>query len=350
MEKLHGLITAPLHEVEVERIAAVNSMVEVTYAMEEVRAELDITPESAIPLGRPMWQRELTRADASKALDSMLAHTEVMLSWRLPLNLLSRAPRLRWIQRFGAGVEMLSGAGGILDSDVIVTNASGIHATMVGEFVLCLMLMIAKKAPHFLGNQRTRFWEPFITSELDGKTVGIVGLGRIGREVARLARAFRMRVLAVRRSAPVREKGEVGVDELFPSAQLLQMISNCDFVVLTVPLTLETRGLIGEAELKSMKPAAYLINVARGPVINQDVLLKALKEGWIAGAALDVFETEPLPLESELWDLPNVIISPHSAGYREGHTRMVTDLFCENLRRFLAGKPLLNLIDKTKGY
>ena len=141
-----------------------------------------------------------------------------------------------------------------------------------------------------------------------------------------------------------------GVDELFPPSELLQMLPECDFVILAVPLSPETRGLIGETELKAMKPTAYIINTARGPVIKQDVLIQALKGGWIAGAALDVFEAEPLPPESELWKLPNVIISSHSAGLWERHTAAATELFCENLRRFLTGKELLNLVDKERGY
>jgi len=350
MEKLHILVTAPLEEADVERIAAVDPRVKVTYAMEKVRAELGLTPTQALPYGRPMWQRELTPEEASKALDRMLADTEVIFGWRLPLNLLSRAPHLRWVQGIGAGVDLLVGSTGLLQSDVIVTNASGINATMVVEFTLCLMLMIAKKAPRFLANKEAHRWESLTGSQLNGKTVGIIGLGRIGSEVARLAQAFEMRVLGLKRSATRREKDVAGIDELFPPSELLQMLPECDFVILTVPLSPETRGLIGETELKAMKPTAYIINTARGPVIKQDVLIQALKEGWIAGAALDVFEVEPLPPESELWELPNVIISSHSAGLWERHTAAATKLFCENVRRFLAGKKLLNLVDKERGY
>ncbi len=350
MEKVHILITIPLEEAYVDRIAAVDSRVEVTYAMEEVRAELGITPTSAIPMGRPMWQWELTPKEASERLDRMLAQTEVIFGWRLPLNLLSRTPRLRWVQGFGAGVDLLAGKTGLLQSDIMVTNASGVQTTAMGEFTLYLMLTLAKKAPRFLSNQTARRWERLVSSELNSKTVGIIGLGRIGGEVARLGRAFRMRVLALRRSVTRREKEVSGVDELFPHNELLQMLPECDFVVLTVPLTPETRGLIGEAELKAMKPTAYIINVARGPVIKQDVLIQALKEGWIAGAALDVFETEPLPRDSELWELPNVVITPHIAGNTERYTTVVTELFCENLRRFLTGEELLNLVDRERGY
>lgn len=350
MEKLHVLITASLSEADVDRIAAVGPGVEVIYAVEEVRAELGIAATQAVPWGRPMGQRELTHQEASEALDRMLGHTEVIFGWRLPLNLISRAPRLRWVQGVGAGVDLLAGKTGLLQSDVMVTNASGANAIAVGEFALCLMLMIVKKAPRFSANKESCRWEHFVTSELRGKTVGIVGLGKVGGEIARLARAFGMRVLAIRRSATGREEGVAGVDEIFSPNEFLQMLPECDFVVLTVPLTPETRGLVAEVELKAMKATAYIINIARGPVIKQDVLIQALKEGWIAGAALDVFEVEPLPSKSELWELQNVIISPHIAGYAEQYNVMVTELFCENLKRFLNGEELHNLFDKKKGY
>jgi len=350
MEKLHVLITASLSEADVDRITAVDPAVEVIYAVEEVRAELGIAATQAVPWGRPMGQRELTRQEASEALDRMLGHTEVIFGWRLPLNLISRAPRLRWVQGVGAGVDLLAGKTGLLQSDVMVTNASGANAIAVGEFALCLMLMIVKKAPRFSANKESCRWEHFVTPELRGKTVGIVGLGKVGGEIARLARAFGMRVLAIRRSATGREEGVAGVDEIFSPNEFLQMLPECDFVVLTVPLTPETRGLIAEVELKAMKATAYIINIARGPVIKQDVLIQALKEGWIAGAALDVFEVEPLPSKSELWELQNVIISPHIAGYVEQYNVMVTELFCENLKRFLNGEELHNLFDKKKGY
>ena len=350
MEKLHVLVTAALTEADLDKIAAVDSKVEVTYAVEEVRVERGILTTHAPPWGRPMGQRQLTPEEATETLGRILAHTEVILGWRLPKNVISRAPRLKWVQAVAAGVDLLAGDTGLLQSHVMVSNASGVNAIAVAEFALCLMLMIAKKVPRFLANKGSSRWEHFVTSELKGKTVGIVGLGQVGSEIARLAQAFRMRVLAIKKSATGRVKNTAGVDELFSPGMLLQMLPECDFVILTVPLTSETRELIGEAELKAMKPTAHIINIARGPVIKQDVLIQALKEKWIAGAALDVFEIEPLPAESELWQLENVIVSPHIAGYVEQYNVMMTELFCENLKRFLRGEELLNLVDKRKGY
>ena len=346
MEKFHILVAVPLEEADLQKIATIDPRVEVEYAMEEVRAELGIKPNFVSLWSRSMLECELTREEASETLNRMLAHTEVIFGWRLPLNLLSRAPYLKWVQGVGAGVDLLAGSTGLLQSDVIVTNASGVHNTNVAEFALCLLLMLAKKAPRFLANKEAYRWESYVPSELKGKTVGIAGLGKIGSDVARLARAFRAKVLATKKSATTREMDVAGVDELFPPNEFLQMLPKCDFVILTLPLTPETRGLIGEIELKAMKPTAYIINVARGPIIKQDALIQALKERWIAGAALDVFDTEPLPPDSELWRLPNLIISPHLAG-SPMHTAPLTEFFCNNLRRFLAGEELLNLVDKT---
>jgi phosphoglycerate dehydrogenase-like enzyme len=211
------------------------------------------------------------------------------------------------------------------------------------------MLMLAKQAPSCFQLKQYKQWKPFAPAVLYSKTVGIVGLGSIGREVARLAKAFGMRVIATRRS--VRQpKHTRYVDMLFPPDQLLQLLSDSDFVVLAVPLTSETYRFIGEAQLRSMKSTAYLINIARGNVIDEDILIRALEEHWIAGAGLDVFAIEPLPANSRLWELPNVILSPHVAGAMENYVERATEVFCENLTRYLKGRRLINVVDKERGY
>jgi phosphoglycerate dehydrogenase-like enzyme len=195
---------------------------------------------------------------------------------------------------------------------------------------------------------------------LKGRRIAIVGYGSLGREVARLARAFGLRVLVMSRSQERRDRGYCVAgtgdpegtlpERWYGPGQLPEMLAEADFVVVAAPLTEETRGLIGEVELRAMRPNAYLVNVARGEVVDEAALLRALRQGWIAGAGLDVFEREPLPPESELWDLPNVIISPHVSGFTPLYDERATDLFAENLRRYLAGEELLNLVDKEKGY
>jgi len=232
----------------------------------------------------------------------------------------------------------------------MITSASGIHATPIAEYVLGAMLMLARKALLSLENQRHRHWKLFAPSELREKTLGVVGLGNIGREVARLAKAFRMRVVATRRSIINQESNVMGVDKVYPPSDIIDLLNECDFVVRSPPLTRESAKMIGEKELRAMKPTAYLINIARGGVIDQSTLVTALKENWIAGAALDVFENEPLPQENELWQLPNVIVTPHIAGLSEMYWSRLTDLFCQNLKRYLDGESLINIVDKEKGY
>ncbi len=350
MEKVHVLVCVPLEETDLAKIRAVDPRLEVTYAVQQVQAESGQNPFMKFPLDHPIVQPELTPREASEALDRMLVNTEIIYGWRIPRNILARAPHLKWVQRTGAGVDDLADDPGLFESDVIVTNAAGIRTIPVAEFTLCLALILAKRAPRFIANKEKHLWETFITSDLHGKMVGIIGLGRIGSEVAKLALAFGTRVLATDSRVKSRDIGTGGIQEVFPSCDLLHMLPACDFVILTLPLTPETRGLIGETELRAIKPTSYIINVARGPIIKQDVLIQALKEGWIAGAALDTFDQEPLPPESELWDLPNVVISPHFAGFRERMSTLLAELFCDNLRRFLNGKELINVVDKKRGF
>lgn len=280
-------------------------------------------------------------------LDEFLAEAEIIYGFRFPRDLIARAPRLKWIQTMGAGVDFLDEE--LLLSRAVMTNVSGIHATPIGEFVLQLMLMFVKQAPLCFQLKQEKRWTRFPLTVLRSRTVGIVGLGSIGREVARLAKAFGMRVVATRRSAKQVTRAR-HVDILLPPERLGQLLAESDFVVLAPPLTSETRGLIGEEELRNMKSTAYLINIARGGIVDEEALVRALDEHRIAGAGLDVFATEPLPADSRLWQFPNVILSPHVAGSMEDYFVRATELFCENLRRYLGGKRLLNVVDKKRGY
>lgn len=349
MEKLHVVVGLPMSEKYLAKIRAVDPRLEVTYVVGELRAELGIAHSAEIPALNPIQQPELTQKEASEAFDRILPYTEIYFGWRFPVNLLARAPNLKWVQWIGAGVDIL-GRVGLFDSDVKLTYAPGINTVAVSEFGFCLMIMLARQAPRFMAAQRGHHWEPFVCSGLDGRTLGVVGLGKIGRRMVSLTRPFGMRVLGMEKLVTKRAKGIFEVDEAFPPEEFLDMLPQCDFVVLAAPLTPETRGLIGEAELRAMKPTSYIINVARGPIIQEQVLIRALKEKWIAGAGLDVFEKEPLPPDSELWDMPNVIVSSHNAPYVGRHTGMFTELFCENLKRYLAGEELLNPVDKSIGY
>ena len=284
---------------------------------------------------------------AKKKLDVLLAEAEVIYGQRLPQNLISRAPKLKWVQVMSAGVERFLDTK-MVESPVILANTSGIHAIPIGELVLSLMLMFAKQAPLCFQLKQEKQWRRFTPSVLRSKTVGVIGLGNIGREVGRLAKAIGMRVLAVDLVKPVGWTRYV--DTMLTLDQLRQLLAESDFVVLALPLTPETNKLIGEEELRTMKSSAYLINIARGGLVDEEVLTRALGEHWIAGAGLDVFATEPLPTDSRLWELPNVIFSPHVAGAMEDYNIRATEIFTENLRRYLNGEKLRNVVDKKKGY
>ena len=330
MDRLNVALAFRLNEEYIRQIAAVDPRIKVWDVAQQVGVEMR--------QGRP----------AGEELDSVLGRAEVIFGLRLPSNLLSRAPRLKWAQMVSAGVDFVDKA--IIESGVIITTASGIHAIPISEWVLGVSLMLAKQAPRLWANQQRRHWERFVPAELSGKTMGVIGLGNIGTQVARLAKAFGMRVVATRRSQVAPAFGQGDTDELLPPPQLHELLARSDFVVLSLPLTAETTKLFGEAELRAMKPTAYLINISRGAVVDEAALIKALKEGWIAGAGLDVFETEPLPPESELWGLPNVILSPHIAGMTEEYQARATKLFCDNLSRYLAGQKLINEVSKERGY
>jgi len=284
---------------------------------------------------------------AKEQLDALLAEAEVIYGSISPRNLISRAPKLRWIHTMLAGVDPFLNAD-IAHSPVILTKTRGIHG-QISELVFEMILMFAKQAPLYFRLKQEKRWQQFNTLPLRSKTVGIVGLGSIGKDVARLAKAFGMRVVATRKSTKRVARSRYA-DMVLPGEQLQVLLSESDFVVLTLPLTAETKKLVGERELRTMKPTAYLINVARGSIVDEEALIRALSENWIAGAGLDVFATEPLPTDSKLWEFPNVIITPHIAGRVPNIDVIATELFCENLRRYLDGKKLLNVVDKKKGY
>jgi len=329
-ETVNVLVTTPIEQEYLDQIAAVSPRVKVTNVSSLTKADQE---DSYVP---------------GSEFDTVLAEADVIYGLRLPQNLTRRAPRLKWVQVMSAGVERFLDAG-LRKSPVTLTNVSGIHATPIGEFVLEQMLMFAKGAALCFELKQKKQWQRFGPAVLRGKTVGIIGLGAIGREVARLSKAFGMRVIATRRSTK-RETRARNVDVLLPSADLYQALSESDYVVITLPYTRQTDNLIGEAEFNAMKTTACIINIGRGRIIDEEAMIRALSEGQIAGAGLDVFATEPLPRSSKLWGIPNVLFSPHVSGVMEDYNTKATDLFCRNLERFLAGKRLFNVVGKRRGY
>jgi phosphoglycerate dehydrogenase-like enzyme len=307
-----------------------------------------------------------TCRDAGEVASALAAHrpVEVLYTYHLPREILDLAPRLRWIQLHSAGADHLLDQP-IMHSDVPITTASGIHATPIAEYAFASILAHRWRVPMWTHCQRegkwpSGRWDLYARPELRGSTLGIVGYGSIGREVGRLGRAFGMRVIALRRSAgraevgyAVKDTGDPAGDmpeQFYPPEALHQMLAECDYVVLAVPLTPATIHMIGEDELRAIKPGAYLVNIARGPIVDEAALVRALREGWIGGAGLDVFEQEPLPPDSPLWDLENALLSPHVAGFTPHYDERAAALFAQNLARYIGGEPLLNLVDKSRSY
>ena len=281
----------------------------------------------------------------------MIADADILFSSHVHPHQLAAAARLRWIHSPSAGVgNMLYPE--MVDSSVVMTNSRGLSADVIAEHVLALTLAFFRQLPLAFRRQDERRWAQDEVGALNRTMVGahvlIVGLGAIGRAVAARFAPLGGRVSAIRRRPTAEPVG--GVTAVYPPAGMRQQLPSADVVVLTAPQTAETRDLIGVAELALMKRDAVLVNVSRGGLVDEAALESALRSGALRGAALDVFRDEPLGAESPLWDVPNLIITPHTAGFREDHWAAATDLFADNLRRFELGQPLLNIVDKHAGY
>jgi phosphoglycerate dehydrogenase-like enzyme len=298
--------------------------------------------------------------------DGTLDDVEVMLRGWLSSEafdrLLVRAPRLSWVHSATSGVERaLTPAA--LERGLIVTNARGVFSRPIAEYVLMMILSVSRRLPQLLELQRERTWQPLEGAELRDVTVGIIGLGSIGRAVGALATAFGCRVVAVRRRTDPdgsagasaaddgeRSFGEVMLDRVGGPDTLPELLAESDFIVLAAPLTPQTEDMINDETLAMIKPGAWLINVARGRLVDERALLRALRDGPLGGAILDTFRDEPLPPMSSFYDLPNVIVTPHTAWSSGRVLDRSVELFCENLRLFARGEPLINVVDPTAGY
>ena len=314
-------------------------------SVEQIRA---VDPRiEVLDFGGPLFGAGPDEATKRDIL-SRLAPAEVMVgNNRLPVEYFDAAANLRWFQAMNAGLERLDRAG-VLQRGFAVTNGSGLAAPAIAEWCIAAMFALAKQFPAYVRNQDRHAWERVRGGiALEGKTCGVVGLGAIGRETAKRARALGMRVVACRRTV---DGDDPDCDALIPYSNLHELLAQSDFVVLCVPLTRETTNLIDAPALKAMKRTASILNIARGAVIDQAALEVALRDGTIASAALDVTTPEPLPAESSLWALPNVLITPHSSGASDRRDGTALALLLENLRRYLANEPLKNLARPELGY
>jgi glyoxylate/hydroxypyruvate reductase A len=335
------LIASPLEAEQVERIAAAApGRIEVVYEPELLPVPRYVADHKGRPRTlsreqRERWLRHLREADILFDFD-----------WLAPERLVEHAPRLRWIQGTSAGIGELLRRTGLIDTDLEFTTAAGVHASPLAEFVTLGLLYFYRDVPRLQRMQRAHHWERYTNRELAGRRALVVGLGSVGRAIAERLAAQGLEVWGARRTpAPPPE----GVTRVLPLGDLGAVLGKIDALILACPLTPETKDLIGAAELAAMPEGALLINVARGPVVDERALVEALRT-HLGGAALDVAEVEPLPAESPLWDLPNVLISPHSASTVHAENRRIVDIFLANLGRWLDGEPLLNRFDRSRGY
>ena len=281
-------------------------------------------------------------------LPANLENVEVLIGWRFPNNLLLNLPNLRWIQLISVGAEGLAKHPSI-HSGVVITNAKGIFSDAVAEYVIWALLTVSRKYHIVMRNQMKRRWKHVSGSGLKGKVLGILGLGSAGKEIAVRAKGFGMKVIALVREIPVTREAD-SVDEIYSYKELAKVSPNLDALVLCVPLTDETKEIFSEQVISEIKPGGILIDVSRGGVRNNMAVVEALKKGKLRGAAFDVFEKEPISRWSSLWSLENLVVTPHLAALSSDYFERVSDLIFQNLVRYCAGQPLLNVVDRGKGY
>ena len=336
-ETYNLLITSYLEPEHVERIRQVDPRYNVLHV-----PELIAPPRYAADHTGGDWRRT---PEQEARWRELLAEAHILFDfdYRNRPELPELAPKVRWVQSTSAGIGQFVKK---MNYDTrwpetVFTTASGVHAQPLAEFCLMAMMMHNKGAVRILGDQARKHWERYAGTDLEGRTLAVVGLGRVGSAVARLAKGVGMRTIGTNMT-PVPEGT---VDQYFEPDQLHDMLRQAEYLVLMVPHTPFTEKMIGAEEFALLPKGAYFINIARGQVIDEPALIEALRSGHLSGAALDVFAAEPLPVDSPLWEMPNVLVSPHSASTSDRENGRITDIFCDNMRRFVAGEPLRNVLD-----
>ena len=305
------------------------------------RERFRVSAESAAP-----GARILMPANRDEAV-AQAPEADVAAGWMVPAGVLEHGRRLQWVHAFTAGVDHFVTLPGIRDGRIVLTRTVGAHVALP-DHVMALILAFARRLHVDIRRQINHVWDrpAGVGEDLEGKVLGILGLGQIGRPLAARAAAFGMRVVGARRTP-----GSVPhVDEVLAPDRTDDLLRMADYIVALLPLTPETKGRMGEREFRLMKPSAVFINVSRGPIVQEQALIRALREGWIAGAGLDVFDVEPLPGNHPLYEFPQVIITPHVSGITPKFFERIATIFGENIRRYVAGEPLANVIDVARGY
>jgi glyoxylate/hydroxypyruvate reductase len=340
--QLRVLIASPLEPEHVARIEAADPRVSVLY-------EPGLLPVPRYPADHTGVPRQLSAARLG-AWAGLRRQADVSFDfdWQAPADMAANCPRLRWVQATSAGIGGFLDRTGLAGTGLVFTTAAGVHGVPLAEFALLGLLYFAKGMPALASAKAARRWQRYAGGQVAGSRVLLVGLGGAGRAVAQLLAATGVTVCGAGR--PGHRYDVPGVTAYVASDQLHRVLPEADALVLACPLTEQTRGLIGAAELALMPPGSVLVNISRGPVVDEEALVSALRTGHLGGACLDVFATEPLPAGSPLWDMPNVIVSPHSAATAAAENGLITSLFIDNLRRWLAGRPLRNTYDRAAGY
>lgn len=333
--------------------------------MKKTKVALLIGPEDAVPMRENATAFQEAIEGNAKLRDRVELHiarneerieaiksAEVVVCGGLSAELIESASNLRWVSFWIAGLDRHASPE-LRNRNVFITNASGVHAPNIAEQIITYILMFTRRMPYYLKAQVAHKWahdEIISFEELSGKTLGIVGLGRVGEALAVRARSFGMKVIATKRDVSSRYEQSIIPDELYHPEQLPGMLSKCDHVCITLPYTRDTHHLFDGDMLANIRASAYLYNTSRGKIIDEQALIDALKKGRLRGVGLDVFETEPLSANSPLWEMDNVIITPHVAGFTPHYFARAAALLADNLERFIEGRPLKNLYDPRRGY
>lgn len=340
------LVASYLEPEYVEQIRRVDDRLEVLY-------EPSLLPAPQFPADHKGAPHTRSPAEESR-WRALLARAEILFDFDRShgVDLPFVAPHVAWVQATSSGIGEYVRRMGYARSmpKTVFTTAAGVHAQPLAEFCLMVMLAFRKRLPQLLRDQQRKHWERFATTDLRGRTLVIVGMGQVGREVARLAQALGMHVVGVKRTVAGVRATDLHLDALLSPEELPQALGMAEHLVLIAPHTEETDQMISARELAMLPVGAVFINMGRGALVDEPALVAALQSGRLAGAGLDVFAEEPLPAESPLWDMPNVIVSPHSASTSDRENGRITELFCANLERYLAGRPLLNQLQLERGY
>jgi len=347
-ETLRVVIASPLEPEHVERMRAdAPSSIEILYEPALLPPTRYVADHNGVD------GYELT-PEQQRQWSDLLATADILFDfpWNDRRHPRSYAPRVQWIQTTSAGVGRAAERMGIQPDELLITTASGVHARPLAEFVFLVLLMAVKDHRRLASGQSERRWERFCADELTGTTLAIIGAGKIGREIARIARAFDMSPVGMARDSRPERAAELGLDRLYARSELPVMLAAADALVLCAPHTPDTDNLIGPAEFAAMKPGIIFINIARGQLVDEEALLATLNDGTISFAGLDVFRTEPLPPDSPFWTMPNVLVNHHSASTSHHENARITDIFLHNLRAFTAGRveDMRNVLDIERMY